>query len=353
MTPDPELLLLVAERVRQQRNDRLSVSDERLSCLRLERAVAEQRQQCRNEEAVRGSQRTSALDRLPDDADVAIVEQRHDQRPEARVCDVAERLCGLSACAGVGLARIVDGPQECHLGRVDVLGSAAVRQRDRCSDGHARLDVIEVAAEEHCGVLVRELRQRMQRRGSHLNVFVLDHPLDGRDPSLCDRRTYCGHDAKRPRPYSRRFALKKKWRDQVALVERFEQVDRVDHGAFVRARQFLDQRLDRCRVCDVGADAGRRDPLRHDARAEGADVLAPRDERHRNPPGHHDQACVAQLTPVQAQGARMNEDQDDGGRCRLAEPIHRDVDEWFCAEAQIRRQRNEEHLASRLVERVR
>ena len=135
------------------------VSDERLSRLRLERAVTEQRQQRRNEEPVRGAERPRALDGLPDDVDVGVVEQRHEQRPEARMLDATERRCRLFARAGDGLARVADDPQERDLRGVDVFGSAAVGQRDCGGHRDARLGIIEVPAEEHRGIFVRERRR--------------------------------------------------------------------------------------------------------------------------------------------------------------------------------------------------
>ena len=64
MASNPELLALVAERVREQGNDRFRIAHECLSRLRLQRAVTEQRQQRRNEEPVRGAERPRALDGL-------------------------------------------------------------------------------------------------------------------------------------------------------------------------------------------------------------------------------------------------------------------------------------------------
>ena len=188
-----------------------------------------------------------------------------------------------SRALGDGLARVAHDPQERDLGGVDVVGSPAVGQRDGGGDRDARLGIIEVPAQEHRGVFVRDPGERMQRRRANVDVLVLDHALDGRDPATRDRRTERGHHAQRSRAHPRRFVLKEQRRHEVAPVERLEQVDGVEHRAFVRARQLLDERFDRRRVGDFGADGRGRDVARHDAGAERAQVLPPGDERHRHP----------------------------------------------------------------------
>ena len=87
---------------------------------------------------------------------------------------------------GGGVASIADEPQQCQFGRVDVCRPAAIGQCDRRSHDHPRLGIVKVTSKKHRGIFVREAGQRVKRRGPNVDVFVLDHPLDGRDPPARD-----------------------------------------------------------------------------------------------------------------------------------------------------------------------
>ena len=94
---------------------------------------------------------------------------------------------------------------------------------------------------------------------------------------------------------------------QVPPVQCLEQIDGVEHRPLVRARQLLDERFDRRRVGDVGADGRGGNVARDDAGAKGAQVLPPRDERHADPEGGHDETRVTQLLPVEPESPRLNQ----------------------------------------------
>ena len=80
---------------------------------------------------------------------------------------------------------------------------------------------------------------------------------------LADARAGQRQRPQRARAHARRLVLEQERRDQMALVERLEHLDRVEHGGFVGMRQFLDERLDRRRIGDLGADRPGRNRARH------------------------------------------------------------------------------------------
>ena len=137
----------------------------------------------------------------------------------------------------------------------------------------------------------------------------------------------------------------------MALVQRFEHLDRVQHGRLVRVRELFDQRFDGGRI-DLGADRPWRDRARADAGAERAQVLPPCHERHRDPDHSHDQAGVAQASPIEPEPPRANQHQEQHGGERLAELLHGHVNERFRAEPQSGRNGEEQYLPRGLVERV-
>ena len=91
---------------------------------------------------------------LPDDVDVGVVQQRHEQGPEARMFDAPDGRRRLFARTRDGLARVAHDAQERDLRGVDIVWSPAIGQRDCGSDRDARLDIIEVPAEEHRDVFM-------------------------------------------------------------------------------------------------------------------------------------------------------------------------------------------------------
>ena len=78
MTTDPDVLALIAKRVRQCPDDRFAVAHERLACRGFQRAVTEQREQSGNEQAIRGAHFARAANRFLYDEGIMVVEQRHE-----------------------------------------------------------------------------------------------------------------------------------------------------------------------------------------------------------------------------------------------------------------------------------
>ena len=92
-----------------------------------------------------------------------------------------------SSRAAAAISRVsLDDSQQRDFGGVDVFGPAAIGQGDCRRHDDPRLGIVEMPSQEHRGIFVREPGQRMQRRRAHVDVFVLDHPLDRRDPSARD-----------------------------------------------------------------------------------------------------------------------------------------------------------------------
>ena len=83
-----------------------------------------------------------------------------------------------------------------------------------------------------------------------------------------------GERAQRARPHLRRLVIEEQRRDQVALVERLEHVDRIDDALCIRLRQLLDERLDGREVGGVQPHLLRLDDALFDAAAERGQVFA-------------------------------------------------------------------------------
>ena len=82
------MLALIAQRVRQCADDRFAVAHERLAGRGFQRAMSEQREQSRNEQAIRGAHFARAANRFLHDEGIMVVEQRHEQRR-----GIADRRC--------------------------------------------------------------------------------------------------------------------------------------------------------------------------------------------------------------------------------------------------------------------
>ena len=77
-----------------------------------------------------------------------------------------------------------------------------------------------------------------------------------------------------------------------------------------------------------------------------------RDQRRGDPERHDREAGVAQAPPVEAETPRLDQHEQQQGGCRFGKPVDRDVDEQLRPVLEIRRQRQEQHLARRLVDRI-
>ena len=106
-------------------------------------------------------------------------------------------------------------------------------------------------------------------------------------------------------------------RDEVALVERLEHVDRVDDAGRVRMRQLLHERFDRRQIAAAQPHFGGHDVAPLDALAERPEVALARAERHEDPHDRHREAGVAEPLPVELQAPRLDEHEQQQRADRL------------------------------------
>ena len=106
--------------------------------------------------------------------------------------------------------------------------------------------------------------------------------------------------AQHPHPHLGVLVVEHQRTDQVALVERLEQVERVGDALGVEEGQLLDQRLDGGEVGGLEPDLAGLHVLRHDALAESGHVSA----RARSAKNTH-RAMIARLAKLSCcQGGR-------------------------------------------------
>ena len=142
--------------------------------------------------------------------------------------------------------------------------------------------------------------------------------------------------AQRPRPHVRRLVMQQQRRDQVALVERLEHVDGVQHATTRRDSTAP-------RPASRSSPRRRRRGARPPARSSRVSMLRRNRFRYSprariaidDPEARHDQAGVAQALPVEVQSPRLDEHEQQQRSQRLREPIDRDVDERLRAVFQI------------------
>ena len=92
--------------------------------------------------------------------------------------------------------------------------------------------------------------------------------------------------------------------DEVALVERLEDVDRVKHAPIVRMPELLEERLDRREVRHADPDVRGLDVTLLEPLPDRRDISSPRPDGDHEPPDDHEQRDDAQLAPCQPQGPR-------------------------------------------------
>ena len=141
-------------------------------------------------------------------------------------------------------------------------------------------------------------------------------------------------------------------RNELPLVQHLQHADRIQHGRRVWIGELFDERLDGCRIADVDTDRVDLECARTETLAERVEVLPPGDQRGRDPQHHDANARVTQTTPVEPQSPWLNQHKDDDRRRTLRKPVHRHIDERLRPVLQLGRQREEQHFARRLVDRV-
>ena len=195
-------------------------------------------------------------------------------------------------------------------------------------------------------------RQRANRGGADARVAVAEHAADVRDPLLRDVAAHVAKRRQRAPANLRRLVVQEQRRHEIALVERFEDVDGVDDPRRIGVRQLLHERFDRRELRSAQPQFLRLDHAGGDAAAERGQVFALRAERHEVPDDRQSQADETELIPREPEAPRLNQHEHQQRREPARQPIDRDVHKRFHFLAQLRRERKEEHLAGRLVDRV-
>ena len=349
MAAHPDVLLAVQHEVGQRRHHRLPETGQHLPRRRLQPAVPQQRHQRHHEQEVPRAKLARALDRRECDLDVRVVHQRHQQRAERRILDIAERAGRQQPPRRALLAGVAREGAEPVLGRLHVRLLRARCQRRRRDDGEGLVGAVQERAHHIRGGLSAKRGQRAHRGHPHRRVGIPQRPLDSRQPAVRGLGAGGFRHLQRARPDLGRLVRQQQRRDQVALVQGIEQVDGVEHAARFRVRQLAHQRFDRLRPEVGAADVGGHHVLLLDAAPERPQVLLARPHRREHPQPDHGQAGVAQLLPVPAQAPVLDQDEDQQRPHALRQPVHRHVDERLGAVLQFHRQRQEQYLARGLV----
>ena len=252
-----------------------------------------------------------ALHRLVGDVRRRVVQQRNQQPPEARVGDLADGDGDVAARASRPRRRVS------LMSRAAPLRPGRRRRRWRCAasataavarmrgSGSARSGRASVAASS-----LVDRRERADGRGA--DAGVARRRACGGCAAATARRCRCARrraPASARRAHLRRLVIEQQRRDQVALVERLEHVDRVDHARRVRVRQFLHQRFDRR---EVGAAqpqlVGLHDRARLDALAERVRYPRLARERHEvSTSASHRRLAKLSCCHVEAEAPRLNQ----------------------------------------------
>ena len=352
MPAHPWVLVTVAEKVAQRRDDRVAAGDQRVARRRLQPAVAEQRHQARDEERVDRAKGLDAANRLARHAHVLVGDERHEQRAEPRVLDVCKRGRHFAPSVHSGFAHVAGQRHQRRLCRRGVGCPPGIGQHDRRRRRDARFGIVEVALHRRRDVLTPERGERLNRRRPHVCVIVAKQPLHLGGPAGRRRAPHRIEGPQRPGPHRGRVVPQQEGRDQMAFVEHGEHVDGIEHARLVRARELLHEQFDGRRVCDARRRRRGHERVGLDAAAERLQVFGACAHRRHHPDRRDHQARVAERGPGEVESPRLDQHQDQQGPARFGEAIHRDVDERLRAVLHVGRQRQKQHLPRRLVDRV-
>ena len=243
--------------------------------------------------------------------------------------------------------RVPGDADERRLGVLAILLLAAAREDDGRGARDARIRIVDERSREPRGILAANRGERADRRGAHVGARVSQHPLDRRQPACRHVRADARERRQRARPDGWRGVVEQQRRDQIALVQRFEHVDRVDDARFVRMGQFFDERLDRHQVRHCGPQIPRVDPPGLQALPEASQVLLPCAQRQQGPESGDEQVDVGELPPAETEPLDRDDEQERAET--LGEPIDRHVREGLGLILHARRERHEQDLARGLV----
>ena len=89
------------------------------------------------------------------------------------------------------------------LRRVDVAWQPGLGEHHGGGHRHLRLGIAEVTPQQRRGILVRELRERTQRRGAYADVRVVHQSLDRRPPAERNVRAHRAERTQHPGAHPR------------------------------------------------------------------------------------------------------------------------------------------------------
>ena len=209
VAPDPDVLVLIAQEIRQRVEDALAVADEHVARSRLEQAVAQQRRRAAARTGSRSAPSLPAL-RIASSRDVAVrvVHQRDEQRLEILVRDrrpAPARRRGVRQPSRGACLR----PAARWL-RMAALTSSGFELEARAT---AAVTTRRGSRSSRCGRIIpaacspRDGRERSHGSGTDLRRVVLQHPLDPGRPPLAQLGRGALDDAQRPRAHVRRLVI--------------------------------------------------------------------------------------------------------------------------------------------------
>ncbi len=348
----PQVLVLVAHEMSERVDDRRTVADEHRPRARFQPAIAQQRDQGRDEHVVVRTSRSDAFHGLVCDVGRRIVEQRDQQMAEPRVGNLSNRDGDVAPGPAGILSRVARELEQCGLRGIDIGWAGTARQRDRRRGADSRLRVLEQRTRQRGGILLADRDEGADGCGANAGLRISEHPANLRRPLTRDVAADCAQRRERTRPDLRRLVIQQQRCHEIALVERFEHVNRVDDPARFGMRQLLHQRFNGRQLRTAQPHVVRLDHALFDAATERGQVFPLRAERHDVPDPRQRDADPAELIPGQREPPGLNEGEHAECADAARQPIDRDIDERLDFLAQLAGQREEQDFARRLVDRV-
>ena len=336
----------VAHEMSERVDHGFAIADQRFARAGLHLAVAQERDQRRDENEVGRSRLAHTLHGGIRNVGVVVIEQRDQQPLEPFIGNVAESAGDVAAGGPRCRGRIGDDVHERVVGGIDIRFLQARGQSESRRRPNPRVRFGQQRPRVRDRVFMTDGCQRAKRRGADAGVSIRQRTADLRRPAL---RRVGPERTQRPLTDGRRLVIEEERRDQVALVERFEDVYRVDDSRRFGIRELLHQCLDRAEVGDVQTKLRRGQVAPLDALSECGQVSAAGADRHEDPQHHHGETRIAQALPVETQAPGFDQHEQEKRTQRLCVPVHGDVDERLGLELDVLGQREKQDLAGRLV----
>jgi hypothetical protein len=200
---DPDVLLLVAHEVGERGDHGLAVAHQDLAGARFQPAVAEQRDERRDEDEVGRAGRLHAFHRLVRHVGRRIVEQRDQQRTEAGVVDMTDGGGHVPPAVAGRVARISCDLDQGRLCGVHVRGRRAGRECHGRGHADARIGIGEQRPRQCRRILVVDRANRDDRGGPDPGIRIPQHAPHLREPPHADVAAHGAERAQRAPPHHR------------------------------------------------------------------------------------------------------------------------------------------------------